>query len=143
MCQSFWLPNRHSRGQRRSNGVRNSGTRHEVVLRLKKQTRAASPRVALDGAARGLTLNRADWPFCFIFCFFSSLFYSDPTSPQPLLLLISCDPELRLTIRLRQRVIQVSIFPSLPFFLVLNGWNVLHLLLSLYVFCFFLVHFCF
>jgi cellulose synthase/poly-beta-1,6-N-acetylglucosamine synthase-like glycosyltransferase len=52
-------------------------------------------------------------------------------------LLFSCDPRLRLTIRQRLRVIQVSIFRSLPFFLVLNSWNVLHWLLSLYVFYFF------
>jgi hypothetical protein len=44
---------------------------HEVALRLKRETYAASPRAAQGGAARGPTLKRTDQPFSFIFVFFS------------------------------------------------------------------------
>ena len=83
-------------------------------------TRAPPCRAARDGLARGPTLKRAVRPFRLL----------GPTSPQPILLLISCNPRLRLTIRFRLRAPRVSIFSSLPFFSVLNGRNVLQRLFS-------------
>ena len=52
----------------------------------------------------------------------------------------SHDPGLWLTISFRLRILQVSTFPSPPFFSVLNGRIICCLF---YVLCFFLVHFCF
>ena len=50
--------------------------------------------------------------------------------------LISCNPELRLPIRLCQRVTQVRPFPFLPFFFsILNDWNVLYQFPSFLSFC--------
>jgi hypothetical protein len=87
--------------------------------------------VARDDAARGLTLIRAAQPFSLISSFFFPFFSLDPTSPPLALLLISCFPGLRLTIRFRLRALRVSIFQSLPFFFsVLNGRNALHGLFS-------------
>jgi hypothetical protein len=64
-------------------------------------------------------------PFFMSFCFFSY------------------DPGLRLTIRFRLRVIQVSTFPSLPSFSVLNGQIDCSLFMSFVSFPFFFVHSCF
>ena len=95
---------------------------------------APSQCVTHCGAAWGPTLK---WPISLFsaisLSFFTFLVWT-PILPFSLLSLISCDPGLRLTIRLRLRVIQVSAFPLLPFFSVLNRWNVLYWLLSLYVF---------
>ena len=57
--------------------------------------------------------------------FFLSFFSLDPTSPLLTFLLISGYPGLRLTNRFRLRALRVSTFPSLPFFSVLSGRNVL------------------
>ena len=52
-------------------GYEKGGAWHEVVLQLKRETCAASPRVARGGVAQGPTLKRANRPFSFIFVFFS------------------------------------------------------------------------
>ena len=89
-----------------------------------------SSRVACDDGARGPTLKCAAWLFPFISSLFLPFRSLDPTSPIFILLLISCYLGLRLMNRFRLRALRVSTFPSLPFFLVLNGWNVLIWLFS-------------
>jgi hypothetical protein len=64
-------------------------------------------------------------------------------SPLYVFLLFSCDPGLRLTIRLRLRVIQISTFQSLSFFSVLNGWIGCSLFVSFAFSCAFLLLFFF
>jgi hypothetical protein len=95
--------------------------------------------VARDDGARGPTLKCAACLFPFISSLFLHFRSLDPTLPLFAFLLISCYPGLRLTNRFRLRALRVSTFPSLPFFSVLNGRNVLIWLFSfLCLFVFFL-----
>ena len=82
-------------------------------------------RAARDDAARVSFFICAARLFGPIPSFFLSFFSLDPTSPLLALLLISDHPGLRLTNRFRLHAPRVSTFPSLPFFSVLNGRNVL------------------
>ena len=97
-------------------------------------------RAARDDAARVSFFIRAARLFGPIPSFFLSFFSLDPTSPLLTLLLISDHPGLRLTNHFRLRALQVSTFPSLPSFSVLNGRIVTSLFLC---YPLFLVYLCF
>ena len=75
-CQSFWLPNRHSRGQRRSDGARKGGAWLEVTLwRVNGNSRVTVPGGAWWGHARSHLLSRAaSFPLHFFFSSFLFLF---------------------------------------------------------------------
>ena len=92
----------------------------------RKVTLARGRGLSRHHAARRVMMPRA-FPFLFgpIPSFFLSFSSLDPTSPLLTLLLISDHLGLRLTNRFRLRAPRVSTFPSLPFFSVLNGRNVL------------------
>ncbi len=113
-------------------GVEEDRTGYKEVVRGSKGrfgawqgTCALSSRAAHDDATRGPTFIRAARPFSLISSFFLSFSSLDPTSPLLALLLISCYSGLQLTNRFCLHALRVSTFPSLPFFSVLNGRNVL------------------
>uniref|UniRef100_A0A2N9H8M3 Uncharacterized protein n=1 Tax=Fagus sylvatica TaxID=28930 RepID=A0A2N9H8M3_FAGSY len=106
-CPVLPGPNGHSKGWRRSVGMRKDDSGLEMVKRLARSfgnSRMTIMRARDDGRARPHYLKGAARPFASHFVAFLSLFRSlDPTSPLSALLLISCYPGLRLTRRLRLR----------------------------------------
>jgi hypothetical protein len=130
-------------------GVKEGQTGSEKVMRNTRWHHGRKSNFAQLHHARRMVRVREvpllNWSIAFFSVHFDfSHFFScsNTTPPKLLLSLIFCDPRLRLLIRLRPRVIQVSAFPPLPFFF-LNGWNVLYRLLSFSSFCSIFVLFCF
>ena len=138
-CQPFRGPNGHFRAWRRSNGMRKDGSWFEMAdWRVFGNLRVTIMRDAWWTHARSHhIMRRATFPFHSVLFF--SFLLSGPHFAFFALLLISCYPGLRSTNRFRLRALRVSIFPSLPFILVLSGRNVLiWLFSSLCLFVFFL-----